>query len=329
MMNDEAPDAKAEKIRQEYDTPWKKVLEAYFEEFVRFFFPEMAEDIDWSRGYEFLDKELQQIAKDSALGRRFADKLTRLYRKTGEEKWVLNHVEVQGQGRNEFEKRMYVYNYRIFDRYDRKVASLAILADDNPSWRPGSYSYELWGSRAGLWFPTVKLLDYKDRWDRLEESTNPFASVVMAHLKAMETGKDPDSRYRWKLYLIKRLYRLGYEKIDVILLFEFIDWVMSLPEGLEKSLRIEIDEIEEALKMEYITSYERIVREEISQEGAANLLGRMISKRFNIERPTVLPIFAGLTTEQIEELADYFIEAESLEDIRKRADEMREASRES
>ena len=104
---------------------------------------------------------------------------------------------------------------------------------------------------------------------------------------------------------------------------------MSLPKELEKSLRVEIDEIEEDMKMEYISSVQRIGREEGFQEGVANLLGRMISKRFKIERPTVLPIFAGLTTEQIEELADYFIEADSLDDIRKRADEMREASRDS
>ncbi len=325
-METEKQDPEKPKVRQEYDTPWKKMLETCFEEFVRFFFPDMAEDIDWERGYEFLYKELQKIAKDAALGRRFADKLTKFWLKTGEEKWALHHVEVQGQDQNEFEKRMYVYNYRIFDRYDRKVASVAILADDNPSWRPCSFSYELWGSRAGLWFPTVKLLDYKDRWDELEESKNPFASVVMAHLKAAESGKDPNDRYRWKLYLIKRLYRLGYGKRDVILLFEFIDWVMSLPEELEKSLRVEIDEIEEELKMEYITSFQRIARKEGLQKGTANSLERLISKRFNIERQAATPIFAGLATEQIEELIDFFLEAESLEAIRERADELRKAS---
>jgi hypothetical protein len=43
----------------DYDSPWKKILEAYFREFVVFFFPAAAEGIDWSRGYVFLDKELQ------------------------------------------------------------------------------------------------------------------------------------------------------------------------------------------------------------------------------------------------------------------------------
>ena len=45
-------------------------------------------------------------------------------------------------------KRIYVYNYRIFDLYDRRVASLAILADDRPNWKPDHFSYALLGCKA-------------------------------------------------------------------------------------------------------------------------------------------------------------------------------------
>jgi hypothetical protein len=44
------------------------------------------------------------------------------------------------------------------------------------------------GCRAGLHFPVVKLLDYRADWAALENSDNPFATVVMAHLKALETS---------------------------------------------------------------------------------------------------------------------------------------------
>ena len=33
----------------------------------------------------------------------------------------------------------------------------------------------------------VKLLDYAERWDTLEESRNPFAVVVLAHLITRQT----------------------------------------------------------------------------------------------------------------------------------------------
>jgi len=260
----------------DYDSPWKTALECYFRECIEFFLPEMARDVDWEKGYVFLDKELQQVAKDAAIGRRYADKLVQLYRKDGGDEWVLTHAEVQGQQRKVFPERMYTYNYRTFDLFRRKVASIAILADDNPSWRPDHFSYELWGSRAGLWFPVIKLLDYRDNWAELEASSNPFATVVMAHLKAVETKGDKEQRYRWKLFLIKRLYRLGYAKADIIRLFGFIDWVLSLPAEMEKGLWTEIQKLEEETKVEYVTSVERIGIE----KGSLNLLCRLIAKRF-------------------------------------------------
>ncbi|WP_022948398.1 hypothetical protein [Methylohalobius crimeensis] len=43
------------------------------------FFPEAHRGIDWSRGYEFLDKELQQVVRDAKLGRRLAARGVRLW----------------------------------------------------------------------------------------------------------------------------------------------------------------------------------------------------------------------------------------------------------
>lgn len=59
----------------DYDSPWKEVLEKYFEDFTAFFFPTVHEGIDWARGYELLDKELQKIVREAKLGRRLVDKL--------------------------------------------------------------------------------------------------------------------------------------------------------------------------------------------------------------------------------------------------------------
>lgn len=42
-------------------------------------------------------------------------------------------------------RRVYTYNHRLFDRDGKLVASFAVLTDDNDSWRPGKFSYELWG----------------------------------------------------------------------------------------------------------------------------------------------------------------------------------------
>ena len=61
------------------------------------------------------------------------------------------------------------------DRYNRKVVSLAVLGDERASWRPDRYRHELCGCTLEFRFPIVKLIDYSDRMEDLERSSNPFA----------------------------------------------------------------------------------------------------------------------------------------------------------
>jgi hypothetical protein len=262
-------------LQTEYDTPWKDAIESYFEEFIAFFFPQAHGDIDWRQGYEFLDKELQQVVRDAELGKRLVDKLVKIYRTGGEETWVLVHVEVQSQEESNFAQRMYVYHYRIFDRYKRSVASLAVLGDERATWRPNQFSDELWGCEVRFRFPVVKLLDYEQRWQELEASRNPFATVVMAHLKAQETRNDARERFSSKLYLTRRLYEQGYEREDVINLFRFIDWVMSLPEELEQDFWREVIQLQEDRRMPYITSIERLATQKGIEQGIEQSLQQM------------------------------------------------------
>lgn len=172
----------------EFDSPWKEIVERYFAEFMAFFFPQAYAGIDWQRGIEFLDKELQQVVRDAELGRRYADKLAKVWQRNGAEEWVLAHIEVQGTPERSFDRRMYTYNDRLFDRYDRPVASFAVVNDDSAGRKAGRFEYALWGCTLRFEFPVVGLASYGRRWHALEGEDNPFATVVMAHLKALEAG---------------------------------------------------------------------------------------------------------------------------------------------
>ena len=90
------------------------------------------------------------------------------------------------------------------------MASLAVLADDDPAWRPTDFRSNLFGCEAGLRFPTAKLLDLAPHEDMLEASVNPFAQVVLARLKARQTHGDPAGRHAWKLRLVRGLYERGF-----------------------------------------------------------------------------------------------------------------------
>jgi hypothetical protein len=242
----------------DYDSPWKEALDSYFEAFLALLFPEAHIQIDWSRGFEPLDKEFQQVVREAELGRRYVDKLVKVWTKDGVECWVLVHVEVQTARDVEFAKRMYVYNYRIFDRYNRPVASLAVLADDDPNWRPDEFHNRLFGCEAGIRFRPVKLLDFAAHEPALEESTNPFAKVVLAHLKARQTHGDPGARHAWKIRLVRGLYERGFGAKDVRELFRVIDWMMDLPPALEEVFWQDVDNLQQERRMPFVTSIERV-----------------------------------------------------------------------
>ena len=61
VVEDEQPTNDQEKVKQlkaDYDSPWKDILEQFFEDFILFFLYDIYHEIDWSRLPEFLDKEL-------------------------------------------------------------------------------------------------------------------------------------------------------------------------------------------------------------------------------------------------------------------------------
>ncbi|MHC5858088.1 RpnC/YadD family protein [Nostoc sp.] len=284
----------------DYDSPWKEVIELYFPRFLEFFFTQAYAEIDWTRPYEFLDTELQQLEPDAEIGRRLVDKVAKVWLLDGEEAWVLIHVEVQGQYDSQFAERMYTYNYRLFDRHKKRVISLAVLADEQANWRPSSYSYQLVGCRVSLEFPVAKLLDYEQGWETLEQTTNPFGVIVMAHLKTKATQRNPQNRLQWKLSLVRRLYERGYSREDIRELFRFIDWIMVLPKELALSFKTEVRSYEEADRMRYVTSIERLAKEEGIVENARESLIAVLETRFGevpssivevinrIEEPSVL-----------------------------------------
>src|SRR5690554_3671079 len=137
-----------------------KVRWKFFQPFMDFLYPHISTLIDWQQPVEFLDKELQKITRKSKNSRRYADKLVKVHFLNGSEKWILIHIEVQGAPEVDFAERMFIYYYRIRDRYQKPVISLAVLTGTQPSFRPKHYSDTIAGCSIRFEFETVKLLDW-------------------------------------------------------------------------------------------------------------------------------------------------------------------------
>jgi len=306
-----------------YDSTWKDALEAYFPAFMELLFPEPYAGIDWDREYTFRDKELQKLDPRSAKGTRTVDKLVEVHRTDGIDALVYVHVEVQSQPQSEFPRRMFVYHYRLFDKYDGEVVSLAVLADDTPGWNPSSFVYELWGCRLQLRFPVAKLLDFEERWDELMANENPFAVVIQAHLKTLRTRDRPVERKHWKLAILRGLYDRGWGRDEIRQMFRFIDGLMTLPEQLDKEFTTELESMEEEKAMPYVSSVERVYTARGREEGELNMARKNILEvldvRFgDVPERIISAVQSVATTEECAELHRAAITAESMDVFEKK-----------
>ena len=243
-------------ITANYDESWKEALSEYFDSFLDFFFSPIYQQIDWTKIPQSLDKELQQITASSDTEKCIADKLYQVWLLDQQEIWILIHIEIQSQYDRDFSQRMYIYNYRAFDLYQKPVVSLAILGDERVNWRPNRYEFKFGGYELMLNFPMVKLLDYDSRWEDLVLSTNPFAMIVMAHLKTKATTANPEQRAESKWLLVRGLYDRGLEREQIIKLFQIIDRMMTLPNPLQQSLDFKIQKFEEERTMPLLSNME-------------------------------------------------------------------------
>jgi hypothetical protein len=179
----------------------------------------------------------------------------------------------------------------------------------------------MFGCTMGIRFPIVKLVDYASQAERLETPANPFAAAVLAHLKTRETRADPAARRTWKLRLIKSLYDHGLDGGQVRLLFKFLDSMLVLPRELAKALSLELAEFEKERKMPYVSSIERIAREEGKAEGKVETLLRLLTKRLGTAVPAELEAQIRSTDDltRLDTWIDAGLEAADLADFRRMA----------
>ena len=152
---------------------------------------------------------------------KYVDKLVKVFTKKGKEEWILIHIEVQGSRDKHFAKRMFTYHYRILDKYDKPITSLAILTDSNKSFKPHVYSYNFMGNKLYYEFNIYKVLDADEK--ELKQSNNPFAVVVRVVQTALKKDKLPENQlFDLKLELVRELLKKNFTKEKIRSLLQFL-----------------------------------------------------------------------------------------------------------
>jgi hypothetical protein len=149
------------------------------------------------------------------------DKLVKVFTKKGKEEWILIHIEVQGSKDKNFAKRMFTYHYRILDKYDKPITSLAILTDKHKSYKPNVYTYSFMGNKLSYEFNIYKVLDADE--EELKRSNNPFAVVVRVVQTALKKERlKEEELFNLKIELVRELLKKNFTKEKIRSLLQFL-----------------------------------------------------------------------------------------------------------
>lgn len=103
----------------------------------------------------------------------------------------------------------------------------------------------------------VKLLDWRDRWQALEQTDSLIALAVMAHLQTLETVQDPAKRKVFKMQLVRLAHERGFSSEQIRLLFRFLELVIVLPAALEQEFDHDVLDYEKEIEMPVMIPFER------------------------------------------------------------------------
>ncbi|WP_158797119.1 hypothetical protein [Pedobacter sp. L105] len=276
-------------IRKE-DNLWKGVLSKVFPDFIRFVHPGIAEILDLERGYELLDKELEQVfpPHDEIYSSKIADQLVKVFTKDGRQEWILIHIEIQGKYSRDFGERMFTYFYRLFDKYHKRISVYAIFTEATPKSRPDIFKLEFLDTKLNYRFNVYKITEFTD--EELLANENPFALVVLAARTAF-AGKDiKDAMQReelmlnLKLKLVRELLQRKIEREKVGAIFKFIKFYIRF-ENDERNITFD-NEVHILTKTITNMTYEEQVQEisnRWASERAVNNSNKKLARKLLFE----------------------------------------------
>lgn len=292
------------------DILWKAALEDLFDDFLKFFYADAEQIFDLDKGFEYLDKELEQLfpPDQNQYAPRYVDKLVKVFTKAGAEEWILVHIEVQGYTDPDFAKRMFQYYYRILDQYEKPVTAFAIFADNSKKFHPQFYEREYLGTKVHYSYNTYKIIDQDDT--DLEASNNPFAMVVLSAKLVLSSKKLEDQQLFDLAYgLAKRLLNKQMPKDKIRRVMNFLRYYLRF-ENQEMFIKFE-QEIGNLTNKNITMGIEEFLLDRAEKEGiekgiqkgkheeALAIAREMKKEKFPVEQ---IAKFTKISVEEIEKL---------------------------
>ena len=276
----------------DHDSPWKTALDQFPRSLLELTFPEAAASIDWSVEPESLEQELREITPESEVGAKRVDKLLKVRLLDGTDQWLYVHIEVQMHYDPDLPRRLFIYHYRIFDKYGVSPLTLAILGDTSRKWRPTSYHYQSLGCGITFRFCICKTIDFRGKLDDPRYRHQQGLFIIAAHLGTQQHRRNPQNLFDCRFELFVKLNNEGYSPSEIRQLIRLIDWLMPLPDDLKIQFRKQLQQRLPDKTMPHITLFEELALKEGIQKGRQK--GRQEGRQEGLERGIQKGLLEGL-----------------------------------
>lgn len=263
------------------DTLWKSILEDIFEDFLLFFHPNAGSYFDFSKDFEYLDKELEQLfsPEDNLYQTRFVDKLVKVHCQNGSSEWILVHIEVQGYHDAYFGRRMFTYFSRILDKYDKPITAFAIFTESNAAFKPCEYYREFLGTSILYRYNTFKILEQDEQ--TLRDSDNPFSIVALTVLIALKRKHlAEDELLKLKIELTRNLINSSLPKSKINRLLVFLRRYIRF-DNRETDVKFE-NELNDIKQTQKSMGILELMKDELEKDGFLELVNEILDMRENM-----------------------------------------------
>lgn len=281
------------------DEKWKSLISKFLEDFLSFFMPKLYQEVDFNKGQEFLDGELNKIKIKSKSKNRRSDKLVKVYLKDGTIQYLLIHIEIQGYYEENFSDRMFTYYYRISDLHKtRNITSISIYTEDDKNFKPNKFEHNLFGTELIYKFNTYKVLEQKEH--KLKSSNNIFSFIVLAVLYSLKAKENQKTKLKFKLELTKILLEKNYKQEEIQELFEFINIFLNFKnEKYDNLFYEELEKMPKAKEKESLNSFEKFLLKKGKKQRDNEIATNMLKEGYKIDSISKV---TGLKISEIEEL---------------------------
>ena len=295
------------------DGIWKDAVEQYLPLLLKRMIPDLYEDVDFSQGFTFLDKELRDTIQVSLSeehnSAKFVDTLVQVPLKSGKNQWVLLHIEVQGKGGENISLRMILYCCLIFAHYRRMPVALAILTDKRPSNEtPGKFEFSEYGTELNYKYNLFEVYNQSD--EKLLNSDNPFDSFIYAAKKYSDYMSNDAQKVKleYLLKITRNLQALGLNTRERAGILVLVNRLINLE---DKELRTQYFDELKKMKGENNMAELTWIEEHFRDEGIAigEARGEARGEKRAINAAIDFMRSNGMTNEQIDSFRNSFLKS--------------------